>query len=1148
MEKFFKNIFLFLALLVCTLDGTAQLYPVQLTPVFNIPYAVKISDYANSIDTKMQLLISPTDISILHRQVRLKFYIQGNGINVQSSDYIQGQRPIFINGGELQTLTNTDIAALFRLENLQGISAAQYAGALPEGMYNFCFELYDFVTNQKLSQKSCAMMYLQLNDPPLLNIPAKNEQIIATDFPNILFTWTPRQINATNVSYKFELKQLIDPTLDPQFAFQMSPLLHEETLYSTALLYNLSMPILIPGMRYAWRVKAISTTGLSENSIFKNDGYSEIFSFKYASNCAAPTFLLSQAQSPKSARITWQSQIENKKFHIQYRTKGVANAQWFSVYTQNNQVVLANLEPEYGYEFRVGATCDVEQYGFEQSYVYSSIQEFKMPAKQNTDQAYNCGIRPTININNQTPLTNLIQSETFTAGDFPVTILELKGENSPYSGKGYIIVPYLADTKIAVEFNNITINTDYQLINGVVETSYDPGWGNVVNAKEFFTDITSIVDGLYDLLKKKEENAITDADFVQERFENLNKIQDQIDELKNDTDLPEDLKKKIEDLKPVLLDLASNDWTASGKFSKENIDKVAQFAKEADAYKKEQVILIEKISKGMNFQELISWMQKNSGNTVLFDYEKFLNEDFELKGSGMGVPQTLKIDKNFEFEVDGQKKILNFKGQLSTRKDYVTLSSENSPIGLNIDLGKSSITYDFNYLYDKIEVGKDKTAINLKTNQITDYEALIGLLKYSIGETGTKAKQYVVDKFDKAFQTAETDCNKIDFLYADAPDFIITARGNNKLWSDLQSLSKCSISYLGTNENISILNILRNIDAKWIFSKEADNIDLFANLYKKLDTKYKYPYIRILSQIGLKNWTDAQINNSQFYLMEPYKVDGVLDQLSYGTITSWCGDNTSKTKYEIGYTAHSFKNGNLVASEEDIRNLGVIEKNDPVHIRIGQNDYLIPAFITFVLTKEAVTNDRNIAINNALSVLLPQFERLSLSKLKWLSNVGSKIDDYINGLVDANKFISEGKFIEGVKKIDLMGGKVSQLGENFVNIDIAATKGINGSVTDLDKFIRPNSIEEIVCSSPQIEFLEQASIIMKKDAKIYINGTIKNKYFKNVLKGNVEQYGFKILEEQTVLNTRFENLKFYLSDSMTEMNRELIKTTILIKE
>ncbi|WP_343617805.1 fibronectin type III domain-containing protein [Flavobacterium sp.] len=462
----------------------AQLYPVQLTPVFISPYSIKIADYANSMDTKMQLFVNPTDISINNRPVRLKLFIQGNGVNIQTSDYVQGQKPIFINGGELQTLTNTDIGFLFRLENLQGITAQQYANGLPEGMYSFCFEMYDFVTNQKISQKSCASLYLILNDPPLLNTPQKGEQIAASDFPNIMFTWTPRHRNATNVSYKFELKQLIDPTLDPQFAFQMAPLLFEETLFSTALLYNLSMPILTPGMRYAWRVKAISTTGLSENAIFKNDGYSEIYSFKYTGVCSAPTFLLSEAQGPKSTKVSWQGLPEHTRYQVQYKKQDVRNAQWFSSNSLNTQSLLTNLEPGVTYQFRVGSSCDPAEDGI-QSFTYSSISTFTTPTETNGVPAYNCGITPKVNIQNQKPLDNLIQSETFTAGDFPVTVLELTKEHSPYTGRGYIIVPYLKDTKIAVEFSNIIINTDYQLITGVVETSYNSDWKNVVDIEDF---------------------------------------------------------------------------------------------------------------------------------------------------------------------------------------------------------------------------------------------------------------------------------------------------------------------------------------------------------------------------------------------------------------------------------------------------------------------------------------------------------------------------------------------------------------------------------------------------------------------------------------------------------------------------------------
>ncbi|MFL0136932.1 hypothetical protein V2633_10640, partial [Tenacibaculum maritimum] len=52
-------------------------------------------------------------------------------------------------------------------------------------------------------------------------------------------------------------------------------------------------------------------------------------------------------------------------------------------------------------------------------------------------------------------------------------------------GVGYIVVPYLADTKLAVSFTNIRINTDYQLIEGVVSTTYDTTWGDVEDVNDW---------------------------------------------------------------------------------------------------------------------------------------------------------------------------------------------------------------------------------------------------------------------------------------------------------------------------------------------------------------------------------------------------------------------------------------------------------------------------------------------------------------------------------------------------------------------------------------------------------------------------------------------------------------------------------------
>ena len=475
--RLFSYIFLFL---LTTWQLIAQTYPVQVVPMLTPPYSSKIADYANPMANRVQLQLITTDLSVQNRSVQLYVEIKGNGLTAASAPVLSGISPLRISGGEILRLTNAELASYFQLRNLQGITSQQYTSALPDGMYSFCFRVKDVLSGRWLSQSHCAIAYLMLNDPPILNIPTDNEQVAVTDFQNIIFSWTPRQINATNITYSFELREILDPALDPRFAFEVSRrILKEDDLRMTTFVYDVSKPNLIPGRRYAWRVRAISTGGLAENSVFKNNGYSEVHSFVYAVNCSKPLFLLSQQQGKNRTKLLWQGHTLHQKYHIQYRKKGVANAQWFEASTRNTQTLITDLEAG-EYEFRVGATCETERYGINPSYVYSDIQTFKIEKTQNTtESAYNCGIVPKIAITNQKPLGSLVTNEVFVAGDFSVTILEVSGNNGIFSGKGFIKVPYLNDTKLAVEFENVKINADYQLTDGVVKTTYDSDWKGV---------------------------------------------------------------------------------------------------------------------------------------------------------------------------------------------------------------------------------------------------------------------------------------------------------------------------------------------------------------------------------------------------------------------------------------------------------------------------------------------------------------------------------------------------------------------------------------------------------------------------------------------------------------------------------------------
>lgn len=460
-------------LLLCCQLVNAQVYPVQVTPQLIPPYSLKLSDYQTTSSEKLFVNILLTDTQDSGRQVRLKMYIEGQGFNIQTLDFVAGATPIFLDGGVNLRLSNLDLRPYFSLNNLLGITPQQYNQPLPDGRYDFCFEIYDQFSGQRLSQKRCASVFLILNDPPILNVPNRGDLVTAQNPQNIIFNWTPRHLNATGVQYEFTLKELWDTGLDPQAAFLASPPLYQETTFAPTLLYGPANIQLLEGKVYGWQVRALVSDGISETSVFRNNGFSEIYHFKYEGNCAPPQFILSEAQNSQTVEITWQY-APHIRYEIQYRKKGYGDADWFSLYVYNNQHSIHNLEAGITYEFRVGGECT--PFG---GFAFSPIYEFTTPTEEETAY-YNCGVLPEVEITNQNPLQNIGVNEVFTAGDFPVTVKEvINSSGGVFNGWGFITVPYLGDTRIRVEFYDIHINTDYQLIQGVVQTSYDPNWEGI---------------------------------------------------------------------------------------------------------------------------------------------------------------------------------------------------------------------------------------------------------------------------------------------------------------------------------------------------------------------------------------------------------------------------------------------------------------------------------------------------------------------------------------------------------------------------------------------------------------------------------------------------------------------------------------------
>ncbi len=658
-----------LVFLVVSWSAVSQQKPVQVTSQLIPPYSLRLSEYETTPTEKLIVNLYLTDINTFNRQVRLKLHIENNaGLSIQSSDVVLGAPPIFLDGGVSLRLSNLDLRPYFSLQNLRGITPQQYNTPLPEGLYRFCFEVYDIKSGQQLSRKSCVAAYLLLNDPPFLNLPKRDEQVVIRDPQNIIFQWTPRHLNATNVEYEFILAELWDNGMNPQAAFLASRPIYQTTTYATTLLYGPGETMLLPDKKYGWRVRAIVSDGITKSAVFKNDGYSEIFHFTYAGDCVDPQFIMAKGVSPVQEKITWQG-VQHKQYIVEYRKKDVENAVWFGSERPilEEETTIYKLTPGTTYEFRVGGQCLENG-----PYIYSQVYEFTTQIEDG-ESTYNCGITPEIKIENQDLLPGLASGDTFTAGDFPVLVHEVSGSKGNFTGMGWIKIPYLNDISVGVVFKGISINTDYELIKGMVETTYDVTWSNVDDIGdeiEMIKEITSVLsDKLNALIDKIKDGKLTGKD-----------LDALVDKLKDD--LPNDKIKevtdKIKEIKDLEEDLANATTEKEKEEIKEQIKELnEELAEILDETQKEvEDLIVNAIGKYYN-QNKSQEEGLVAAYNVIFPQEitaadtETASLDFEFEFEGEIVIDQIVDEKKEEFGVQEKYHLYFLSKVLSENKDLL---------------------------------------------------------------------------------------------------------------------------------------------------------------------------------------------------------------------------------------------------------------------------------------------------------------------------------------------------------------------------------------------------------------------------------------------------------------------------------------------
>ncbi|NDW11240.1 fibronectin type III domain-containing protein [Dysgonomonas sp. 520] len=476
--SYIKQLLLLVVSLTGLLSGKVQAqstYPVQANVYVAKPYSSYLSDYYSSSKERLVVTLLNRDQQKPTLDVRLRVSVTAaNGLKIQSKEEIN-YPTITLDAGIPFRLTQEDLAPYLLPRNIN-TQGSFNQGKLPEGMIEFTFQVVEKYTGKILSAPATAPIWLTYQKPPVLRLPSNNEHIAFKDPLNLKFQWEPLHKNLSQVEYLFELKELPNNGAAPQSAFLYAPLIYQEQLVYSYLMYNVMMPPLDPDKRYAWRVRAIAKDGVDELNMFVNEGYSEVYCFNTTIGCDAPTNCTATLKD-RNLTLSWTAPQKANEYVVQYRLKYGTDATWVENNTYETQQTLYGLQRGETYEYRVGSICTMGQP------VFSETGEIALPAV-NEERFARCGIMGDFSLDNKEPIENLKTGDVVMLNDYPMTLTRVSGSNGSFSGEGWVPVNWLLETKWQVEFDNIQVNTDKRMIGGSVRAKYDETESQIANIDE----------------------------------------------------------------------------------------------------------------------------------------------------------------------------------------------------------------------------------------------------------------------------------------------------------------------------------------------------------------------------------------------------------------------------------------------------------------------------------------------------------------------------------------------------------------------------------------------------------------------------------------------------------------------------------------
>ena len=236
-----KKYFLILLLIPCLISQAQLIVVPQLPPAGVIQ--------KNQL---WNLLVTNTTQNNLYVSINMMMTNNQNGEQVLGAS----SAPIIIPPGNLM-LNATAVAPVQYnvLSSEYNIDPGQ-DGFLPAGSFQVCYSFYSDSLTDALIAQECNSIDIEPLSPPQLIFPEDQTSVDRTSLPQ--FTWLPpAPLNLfTHLQYDLYLVQ-VDPGQVAADAIQSNiPVLYQQDITGTSLLYPASAPALEPGVQYAWEVVA----------------------------------------------------------------------------------------------------------------------------------------------------------------------------------------------------------------------------------------------------------------------------------------------------------------------------------------------------------------------------------------------------------------------------------------------------------------------------------------------------------------------------------------------------------------------------------------------------------------------------------------------------------------------------------------------------------------------------------------------------------------------------------------------------------------------------------------------------------------------------------------------------------------------------